>query len=43
MDEVTGDGSAELPGGDSIEIVLADCNGDETILRAKRDSCTTVY
>jgi hypothetical protein len=37
MDEVTGDGSAELLDDGSIEITFAYHNGDEAILKAKRD------
>ena len=41
MDEVTGDGHAELLDDDSIEIAFAYHNGDEAILRAKRDTSST--
>ncbi|MER8868315.1 transposase, partial [Mesorhizobium sp. M0751] len=37
MDEVTGDGSAELLDDGSIDITFAYRNGDEAILKAKRD------
>jgi hypothetical protein len=39
MDEVTGDGSAELLDDGSIEITYH--NGDEAILKAKRDTSST--
>jgi hypothetical protein len=41
MDEVTGDGHAELLDDDSIEITFAYNNGDEAILKAKRDTSST--
>ncbi|CDX57752.1 conserved hypothetical protein [Mesorhizobium plurifarium] len=41
MDEVTGDGSAELLDDGSIEITFAYHNGDEAILKAKRDTSST--
>ena len=41
MDEVTGDGSAELLDDGSIEITFACHNGDEAILKAKRDTSST--
>ena len=41
MDEVTGDGSAELLDDGSIEITFAYHNGDEAILKAKRHTSTT--
>ncbi|MFP1646491.1 hypothetical protein [Pontitalea aquivivens] len=41
MDDVTGDGSAELLDDGSIEITFAYHNGDETILKAKRDTSST--
>ncbi|MND04585.1 hypothetical protein D3C83_249360 [compost metagenome] len=41
MDEVTGDGSAELLDDGSIEITFAYYNGDEAILKAKRDTSST--
>lgn len=41
MDEVTGDGSAELLDDGSIEITFAYHNGDEAILKAKRDPSST--
>jgi hypothetical protein len=41
MDEVTGDGSAELLDDGSIQITFAYHNGDEAILRAKWDSSST--
>jgi hypothetical protein len=37
MDQVSGDGSAELLDDGSIEIELAYHNGDEAVLKAKRD------
>ncbi|TIS10467.1 MAG: hypothetical protein E5X14_00955, partial [Mesorhizobium sp.] len=41
MDEVTGDGHAELLGDGSIEITFVYHNGDEAILKAKRDTSST--
>lgn len=41
MDEVTGDGSAELLEDGSIEITFAYHNGDEAILKAKREPSST--
>ena len=41
MDEVTGDGSAELLDDGSIEITFAYHNGNEAILKAKRDTSST--
>ena len=41
MDEVTGDGSAELLDDGSIEITFAYHNGDEAILNAKRITSST--
>ncbi len=41
MDEVTGDGHAELLDDDSIEITFAYHNGDEAILKAKRNTSST--
>jgi hypothetical protein len=41
MDEVTGDGSAELLDDGSIEITFAYHNGDEAILKAKHDPSST--
>ncbi|MFB9984669.1 hypothetical protein ACFSQQ_37830 [Mesorhizobium kowhaii] len=41
MDEATGDGSAELLDDGSIEIAFAYHNGDEAILKAKRDTSST--
>jgi hypothetical protein len=41
MDEVTGDGHAELLDDGSIEITFAYHNGDEAILKAKRDDSST--
>jgi hypothetical protein len=41
MDEVSGDGSAELLDDGSIEITFAYHNGDEAILKAKRDTSST--
>lgn len=40
MDEVTGDGSAELLDDSSIEITFAYHNGDEAILKAKPHTST---
>ncbi len=37
MDEVSGDGSAELLDHGSIEIEFAYHNGDEAVLKAKRE------
>lgn len=42
MDEVSGDGHAELPDDGTIEITFAYQNGDEAILKAKRMTCSTV-
>lgn len=41
MDEVSGDGSAELLDDGSIEIEFAYHNGDEAVLKAKRDTSST--
>ena len=41
MDEVSGDGSAELLDDGSIEIEFAYRNGDEAVLKAKRDTSST--
>ncbi|MEI9425789.1 hypothetical protein O7A70_32260 [Mesorhizobium sp. Cs1299R1N1] len=41
MDEVTGDGSAELLDDGSIDITFDYPNGDEAILKAKRDPSST--
>lgn len=41
MDEVNGDGSAELLDDGSIEIAFAYHNGDEAILKANRDTSST--
>jgi hypothetical protein len=41
MDEVRGDGSAELLDDGSIEIEFAYRNGDEAILKAKRNPSST--
>ena len=41
MDEVSGDGHAELLNEGSIEITFAYHNGDEAILKATRDTCST--
>ncbi len=41
MDEVTGDGHAELLDDGSIKITFAYHNGDEAILKAKRDTSST--
>ena len=41
MDEVSGDGSAELLHDGSIEIEFAYHNGDEAVLKAKRDTSST--
>src|SRR5262245_7010551 len=41
MDEVSGDGHAELLDDGSIEITFAYHNGDEAILKAKRDTSST--
>jgi hypothetical protein len=41
MDEVSGDGSAELLDDGSIEIQFAYHNGDEAVLKAKRDTSST--
>jgi hypothetical protein len=41
MDEVSGDGSAELLDDGSIEIEFAYRNGDEAILKAKRETSST--
>ncbi|WP_245472922.1 MULTISPECIES: hypothetical protein [unclassified Mesorhizobium] len=41
MDEVTGDGHAELLDDGSIDITFLYHNGDEAILKAKRDTSST--
>jgi len=41
MDEVAGDGHAELLDDGSIEITFAFHNGDEAILKAKRETSST--
>ena len=41
MDEVSGDGSAELLDDGSIEIEFAYHNGDEAVLKAKRGTSST--
>lgn len=41
LDQVEGDGSAELLDDGSIEIEFAYRNGDEAVLKAKRDTFTT--
>ena len=41
MDEVSGDGSAELLDDGSIEIEFAYHNGDAAVLKAKRDTSST--
>ena len=41
MDEVSGDGSAELLDDGSIEIEFAYHDGDEAVLKAKRDTSST--
>jgi hypothetical protein len=41
MDEVSGDGNAELLDDGSIEITFACHNGDEAILKAKRETSST--
>jgi hypothetical protein len=41
MDEVSGDGSAELLDDGSIEIEFAYRNGDEAVLKAKRETSST--
>jgi hypothetical protein len=41
MDEVFGDGSAELLDDGSIEIEFAYHNGDEAVLKAKRETSST--
>ena len=41
MDEVSGDGHAELLDDGSIEIAFAYHNGDEAILKATRDTSST--
>lgn len=41
MDDVSGDGSAELLDDGSVEITFAYHNGDEAILKAKRDASST--
>ena len=41
MDEVSGDGSAELLDDGSIEIEFAYHNGDEAVLKAKLDTSST--
>ncbi|MBV7518356.1 hypothetical protein [Ensifer sp. ENS12] len=41
LDEVSGDGHAELLDSGSIEITFAYHNGDEAILKAKRETSST--
>jgi hypothetical protein len=41
MDEVSGDGSAELLDDGAIKIEFAYHNGDEAVLKAKRDTSST--
>ena len=41
MDEVSGDGHAELLDDGSIEITFAYHNGDEAVLKANRDTSST--
>ena len=41
MDEVSGDGSIEMLDDGSIEIEFAYHNGDEAVLKAKRDTSST--
>jgi hypothetical protein len=41
MDEVSGDGSAELNDDRTIEIEFASHNGDEAVLKAKPDTSST--
>ncbi len=41
MDEVSGDGSAELLDDGSLQIEFAYHNGDEAVLKAKRDTSST--
>jgi hypothetical protein len=41
MDEVSGEGTAELLDDGSIEIEFAYHNGDEAVLKAKRDTSST--
>jgi hypothetical protein len=41
MDEVSGEGSAEPLDDGSIEIELEYSNGDEAVLKAKRDDSST--
>src|ERR1700734_4441546 len=41
MDEVSGDGSAEMLDDGSIEIEFAYHNGDEAVLKAKRENSST--
>ena len=41
MDQVEGDGSAELLDDGSIEIEFAYRNGDEAVLKAKQDTSST--
>jgi hypothetical protein len=43
MDEVSGDGSAELLDDGSIEIEFAYRSGDEAVLKAKRETSSTAY
>ncbi|UFX12955.1 hypothetical protein [Sinorhizobium meliloti] len=43
MDEVSGDGHAELLDSGSIEITFAYHNGDEAILKAKREPSSTAF
>ena len=41
MEQIEGDGSAELLDDGSIEIAFAHHNGDEAVLKAKRDTSST--
>jgi hypothetical protein len=41
MDEVTGEGHAELLDDGSIEIIFTYHNGDEAVLKAKRETSST--
>lgn len=41
MDEVTGDGHAELLDDGSIEITFAYHNGDEAVLKARQEASST--
>jgi len=43
MDEVSGDGHAELLDDGTIEITFAYHNGDEAILKAKRETSSTAW